>query len=33
MLLAPRWGVPAERVRRGIVDLLRARGSGQGRIA
>jgi uncharacterized protein len=31
MLLAPRWGVPPERARREIVDLLRARGSRQGR--
>ena len=33
MLLAPRWGVPPERVRREIEAVLRARGSGQGRRA
>jgi len=31
MLLAPRWGVPPERVRREILSVLRAQGSFQGR--
>lgn len=33
MLLAPRWGVPPERVCREIAGVLRARGSRQGRLA
>jgi hypothetical protein len=32
MLLAPRWGVPPERVRREVASVLRARGGRQGRL-